>query len=65
MLSTVTSEEGNGKSSFCRVMGGGTVGDVGGRGRYTDAINVSTIVGTASHGQYTLVGLAAGKTVTE
>jgi hypothetical protein len=58
-------EEGNGKSSFCRVLGGGAVGDDGGRGRYTDAINVAMIVGNVSHGQHTLLACCGGKTVAE
>ena len=65
MDTLVDPEEGNGKSSFCRVMGGGAVGDDGDRGRYTDAINVAMIVGTASHGHHTLAGRCAGKTVAE
>jgi hypothetical protein len=65
MDTLVDPEEGNGKSSFCRVLGGGAVGDDGDRGRYTDAINVAMIVGTASHGHHTLAGRCAGKTVAE
>ena len=65
MDTLVDPEEGNGKSSFCRVMGGGAVGDDGDRGRYTDAINVAMIVGTASHGHHTLAARCAGKTVAE
>ena len=65
MNTLVDPEEGNGKSSFCRVLGGGAVGDDGARGRYTDSINVAMIVGTASHGHHTLAGRCAGKTVAE
>ena len=65
MPTLVDPEEGNGKSSFCRVLGGGAVGDDAERGRYTDAINVAMIVGTASHGHHTLAGRCAGKTVAE
>ena len=65
MDTLVDPEEGNGKSSFCRVLGGGAVGDDGDRGRYTDAINVAMIVGTPSHGHHTLARTCAGKTVAE
>jgi hypothetical protein len=63
MITLIDPEEGNGKSSFCRVLGGGAVGDDGDRGRYTDAINVAMIVGSASHGHHTLAGRCAGMTV--
>jgi hypothetical protein len=58
-------EEGGGKSSLCRTLGGGSVGDVSDTGRYTDAISVPMIVGSPSHGHHTLAAHCAGKTVVE
>jgi hypothetical protein len=64
MYTLVDPEEGGGKTTLCRVLGGGSVGDVADTARYTDAISVQMIVGNAN-GQHTLAGFCAGKTVVE
>jgi hypothetical protein len=65
MYALADSLEGGGKSTLCRVLGGGSVGDDGAKGRYTDGINVAMIMGRESHGQHTLAARCAGKIVCE